>query len=349
MADLFRFEAFEPIGPFDGSYDGGLRPALGVLWRSQRPGRHEARMKYSSARRARSVYTNLYRASARGIQGSQVWRSEKHRFVTTDAPSDTEWYDRFATGFRSRVGERRKQDAAISIEIMLEIQRLFENEWQAACDDSPSARRSIAEPAVFFIVGFCGSMRGFELPKTVLTDLRNQIHLDPDPDQPDLIPHLGWPLRGRFKARSRAVQQLLIFIAAVTASGLEPGTWAQRLVDTLAELGIERGWLFQDGDGNQKHMLDFADEFYNKLLEVEGLKPNLFPKGIDIIEDYGLARSLRRGATTRATNAGLDKDDIDWMNRWNTGGEEVVSGPMRVVYAERRQLLTTYLRFSKAL
>jgi hypothetical protein len=57
--------------------------------------------------------------------------------------------------------------------------------------------------------------------------------------------------------------------------------------------------------------------------------------------------SFRRGATTRATSAGVKEDDIDWLCRWNTGGEETGGAPLSVLYSDRTQLLETYLRFSK--
>jgi hypothetical protein len=70
---------------------------------------------------------------------------------------------------------------------------------------------------------------------------------------------------------------------------------------------------------------------------------------MDIMEDYHLARSLRRGATTRATNAGVSQSDIDWINRWNTEGEELIKGLMRVIYSDRKQMLEAFLCFSQVL
>ena len=67
------------------------------------------------------------------------------------------------------------------------------------------------------------------------------------------------------------------------------------------------------------------------------------------MEDYHLARSLRRGATTRATNVGVSQPDIDWISRWNTVGEELIDGPIRVIDFDRKQMLETFLRFSRAL
>jgi hypothetical protein len=96
-------------------------------------------------------------------------------------------------------------------------------------------------------------------------------------------------------------------------------------------------------------MTSFGEEFYRVLFAIRDGDPSLFEPTMDIMEDYHLARSLRRGATTRATNAGVSQLDIDWINRWNTAGEELIDGPMRVIYSDRKQMLETFLRFSRAL
>ena len=145
--------------------------------------------------------------------------------------------------------------------------------------------------------------------------------------------------------------QLLIFVAAETASGLRPGEWTKQLLDVLGRLGIFNGWLFQTPTGAQQPMSHFEERFYDLLIliSIDRDTAHLFADGIDILEDYHLARSFRRGATTRATNAGVKEADIDWLCRWNTGGEETGGAPLRVLYSDRTQLLETYLRFSLAL
>jgi len=99
-------------------------------------------------------------------------------------------------------------------------------------------------------------------------------------------------------------------------SGLKPGMWLLRLIDTLAELGIETGWLCQDEEGTQVELSHFEEEFYAILFELRAADPSLFEPDCNILDDYQLARSLRllRGATTRATEAGVSQPDIDWMN-----------------------------------
>jgi len=346
----FGFTMFEPPGPFGRKYDSGMKAAVGILWRSQRPGLHEPKMKYSSVRKARSLHTDFFNSSAQGVEGAIVWRSERARFVSTKAPTDTAWFNAFMTGYKARVGERRKQDAAIPIDVMVALQGSLEEDWTEALESGDKKRqRFLAEHGAFYLFLFCGSLRGFEGPKVVLTDLRKQV-VRPGTAQAELHgAHIGLPLVGRFKARSQDARNILIPIAYETASGLKPGLWADRLISTLQEIGVVSGWAFQDDNGDQLKMSHFEQDFYERLSFLHEHFPNLFTEGIVVIEDYHLTRSFRRGATTRATAAGVSAEDIDYINRWNIGSEGAGSGPMRVLYADRIQLTKVFLRFSLAL
>jgi hypothetical protein len=349
IGETFGFEMFPPMGPFGRDYQSGMSAAIGILVRSQRPGRDEEKLKFASARKARTVHTNVYAASARGADGSMVWRSERTRFVATTSPTETTWFNLFMTGVRARMGERRKQDAAISIALMKCKQELLEEEWgQALARGDLPAQRRVAEHGAFFLFLYCGSLRGFEGPKILLENLRNQIAAPGTPQALHVAPHIGLTLLGRFKARSQDQRKILIPVAFETASGLRPGVWAQRLVQALDSVGIRTGWAFQNADGEQRAMSHFSPKFYELLLEIQDSNPELFPGDLDIVEDFHLSRSHRRGATTRAMEAGVSGTDIDWINRWNEGREQG-SGTMRVVYSDHTLLMEVYLRFSRAL
>ena len=82
------------------------------------------------------------------------------------------------------------------------------------------------------------------------------------------------------------------------------------------------------------------------LLDIQQDRPDLIYPDIDVINNYGLARSERRGAKTRSQSAKVPEDVINWMNRWNIVEEDVVHGPMCVVYLERKQMLGKFLVFS---
>jgi hypothetical protein len=251
------------------------------------------------------------------------------------------------SGLHAQIGDRRKRDAPILIEQMLSIQELLEAEWRDASEQQESmAQLWIAETAAcFFLVGYCGSMREFELPKALLTSLlRHSLHLEDG--HHGHHPHAGVFFLGHSKVRSNAEKKSLVFLAAVMDSGLRPALWLDRLVKILEGLGIYSGWLFQGPQGGQPTMTSFSEEFYRVLFAICDGDPSLFEPTMDIMEVYHLARSLHWGATTRATNAGMSQSDIDRINRWNKAGEELIDRPMRVIYSDRKQMLETFLCFS---
>jgi hypothetical protein len=193
-----------PMGPFPTHYDGGIRAAIGTICHTNRPGKHEAKQTYSSAHKARSVHANIHLASGLGGATSQAIRSDKGHQPISNTPTESEWFNHFMTGLQSRIGERRKQDAAISIALMIELQKRLELEWQAAtARNDKECIRKATENGSFHVFTFCGSLRGFETPKLLIHDLR-QHTLSPEESAVHAIlgnyvpPHVSLPLSGRF-------------------------------------------------------------------------------------------------------------------------------------------------------
>ena len=77
---------------------------------------------------------------------------------------------------------------------------------------------------------------------------------------------------------------------------------------------------------------EFADCFFSMLLDIHQNRPELIDPDIYAINNYGLLRSERRGATTKPQADKVPEDVINRMNCWDIGEEDVVHGPMRVVY-----------------
>jgi hypothetical protein len=115
-----------------------------------------------------------------------------------------------------------------------------------------------------------------------------------------------------------------------------------RIIDTLEKCGIRDGRVFQRSE-NQMRMSEFGPYFFDMLLEIQKDRPDLIHPDIDVLQDFGSARSERRGETTRAQISKVPKDIIDWLNRWNIGEGDAVHGPMRVMYSERKQMMETFL------
>jgi hypothetical protein len=90
-------------------------------------------------------------ASALGGATVQYVRSDKGHQALTTAPTDTEWFGRFMTGLRARIGEIRRQDAAISIALMIELQSRLEARWLELNEEHDwQEKRKAAENGAFF-------------------------------------------------------------------------------------------------------------------------------------------------------------------------------------------------------
>jgi len=148
-------------------------------------------------------------------------------------------------------------------------------------------------------------------------------------------------------------QNLLLFLAATSRSGIEALVWVDRLVDLLeVGFGVTSGWAFQKRNGAQLRMSDFEESVFNRLLEIQEERPDLIPQEFDVLEEYGLARSFRRGSTTEAKNQGVPEPEVDSIMRWKEGKdctEAYFTGGMQAHYADQRQMAKTFLRFSQAL
>ena len=189
-----------------------------MLTRSNIPGKHEAKQKESSARKARSVHANIYMASASGGATPQVIRSDKGVQVMAGPPTESEWFTRFMPGLHSSIGERINQDAYIYIALMIEMQQLLELGWNLAVKQSNKEHiRTAAENGLFHNFTYCGSLRIYDSPKVLLRDLSHHIF---SPEESVVLseqgnyppPHIYLPLLGNFKSRSQEEQRHIIDI-----------------------------------------------------------------------------------------------------------------------------------------
>lgn len=160
------------------------------------------------------------------------------------------------------------------------------------------------------------------------------------------------PLLGRFKGEDGEKYHLL-FMPPVTASGLKCRVWMERLVEQRAIEGVFRGAAFVGIDGQPLNSGTL--ETYSILEILVGIQerhPEIIDPSVDVLEEMGISRSLRRGATTHARNMGVSEQDIDAMNCWRKF--EAAQGrrpamPMRDHYSEKVQMFETFLRFPRAL
>ena len=154
--------------------------------------------------------------------------------------------------------------------------------------------------------------------------------------------HFESVVAGRTKGRSLSGAKFGVPCVAVTGkSKLEPGIWAHRYCYLLKWSGQKGGYLFPGTLG------DYEDMFYPMLEDIQSRRPDLISAKLNVREDFGLFRSIRRGGASHALNMNIRLSLVNAMNRWR--GEmnsEVPRVDMPGTYARLDTIRPTRLRYS---
>jgi hypothetical protein len=122
-----------------------------------------------------------------------------------------------------------------------DVLQQIELEWQC-CD--PTERFLLSREAAFYLIVFCGGLRGEEVPMANLAGILKYWEAGGLANSP----HVTITLLGRFKGEM-GEQYHKLPLAAVTNSGLQPRMWVGRLLEEYSKMGIFNGPLFQDSNG----------------------------------------------------------------------------------------------------
>ena len=332
--------------PVDVSY--GLEYAISMLWKSLEPGRHEPTAKFNTVRKVRAMASNVEEVLRVPCEiGRMIKYGRKATVLESPLPSDSQFLRRFMRGMMGRMGQRLRQDLALTPEVVVGVLDICNDRWtEARRKGNVTQARREAEVACFFVLTYAVGLRGFEVPKVILRNFRNQIvreHSD------DLPPHVGVPLYGFFKCREGVKMHMVMFLALETDSGVQTELWLTRMLDILEEDGVSAGWMFQDARGRQRRQSYFKEGFYERLMNLKETRGDLFMPEVEILEDYGPTRSGRRGTNTRALKKVRNEKLVELFFRWNTGGDETSCLSMPILYAQRLHMLDEFLRISKLL
>jgi hypothetical protein len=296
-------------------------------------------------RKTPTWYGHVHRGGAAYSQLT-LFAQDERKVKTSTSPTDGEWFQRFKLGAKLRMGQIRRQNEAFTPGIIQTLDRVAEEEWDAAI---PEVEKEEIETLMsMVIVSFCAALRGEEVSLVSLTGL---LTFWEETTRSLSLPHILLTLHGQFKGES-GVRWHCIPIALTTRSGLPVGKWLARMVKRRVFVqGIRGGWLFRNADGSRQRF-----GFYDpKLLELLEKVKTHFPEElhkVTRVEDFSLWRSGRRGAITEAVNQKIDQHIIDLMGRWRQ--REAAKGtepglPMRQVYMQMKSVFPAMLTFSGAL
>jgi hypothetical protein len=333
---------FPPLGPFPIGDNLGYRIALAMVLKSRNPGKYAEYQQFETIRKLRSCYSNVYMASPAGVASLRTVGGDKAKHYLNDCPTHSLWFERFARGCLSRMGQIVKQDRAVSLELMHSLIALLEEEWNRV--EALPDKSVVAGLGAFALIAFCGSFRGPELFAVDLHGLRKYLGEDLRSNGKEYI---IVPLLGRFK-NELGDQYHLTPLVAVTRSGLPVKQWVRRLVEVRQLEHRIKGGAFCEKDGSVRY-----DRVERELLDrfqiVQQQHPDIIPAEVQVSEEFGISRSFRRGATSESRARGTSAADIDVANRWRSFEGAKGHRPrlaMRDHYADIRLLIPALLRFS---
>jgi hypothetical protein len=164
------------MGPWPLEDSQGMSAALAVLDRSLDKGKYKTTVQWDTFRRSKLAITNISQAAVGGLENSVgayersrmwIWGSVTHKF----------WFARFMSGVHKRVGQVRKPDKELTIDVIHAVDKLLETEWQSA--RRSDEKKKIAEMGAWFIGGFCTGLRGKEMILIELARTANSlVHMD---------------------------------------------------------------------------------------------------------------------------------------------------------------------------
>jgi hypothetical protein len=297
------------IGPFPPCDSMGMMSAAAVLDRSLDRGRTKHFVHWATFRGTRSFITNATQAGVSGLSDS-VGGYKKSKMWISGVVTHSFWFTRFMEGLHKQVGEVRHQDKPITIEVLHELDRILEAEWQQA--KLPSQKRQVAEMGTWFIVGFCSGLRGEEMLLVELAGTARDLVFLADV----VCPHFILVVSGRTKGNQLSGAKLGVPIAARTeGTNLLPGKWIQQLVKIMTVKNDTRGRLFRR-NLSPTRLFEFEFDFFRLLLEVQSTT-SLIDKSKDVDSEYRILCSCRQGMTAHARNMRVSKDDLKTFNRWS--------------------------------
>jgi hypothetical protein len=347
-------QMFRPQGPHPVGDTFRMMTAVVLLDHSLNAGINATTVQFNTIRKTRSAMSNYKRKSAPEIRHAALVGYKKgERLGFTNTSVYSLWFDRFIVGCHVRMGDDTMQDRAFSIELILAIQKLLEEDLLKC--QSMDAMLNVSLHGVFLIAGCCGGLRGEELPLTSLDATAKYLSVA-EPRSAELA-NVLLAFRGRVKGEALEEACHLVPIAAVTASVLTPRLWDRRDVEAYANLGISNGWMFRNKKGEAERMGFYEPYMFELIQRVQDagtVAERLLPRDDDITVSHGISISGRRGYATHATNVGIADTDIKRLVRWRA--IEVAAGRAASLprgtkegYSEKNQMIKSLLRASRPL
>ena len=162
------------------------------------PGQHALTIQFSTMRQTQSEFTNKYHPSA-AWEGLSAISSDKQKLHFTNCPTQGPWYIKFIQGCHHCMGNIVKQNMALSIRVMLELDRLITT---VLCDvrtwQDTSAVFQLTQAGCWATMSFVDALHGKELPQSDLFGTHRHFSAVSQEN----LPHVTLALLDHFKGET---------------------------------------------------------------------------------------------------------------------------------------------------
>ena len=348
-------------GPFEIDDFVGMSLAIDILQESlYARGRNEPVVQSETLRQLRATYTKNWESSPTGVMEVASFGRGAGRVRPTSCPSQSEWFADFWRGLEARMGHKSRANHAITMTAMVEAITFLLNDAEET--DAPTEANYLFKVGAFLTVCTAASLRGYECFYTDLSALRRFIHIGKEGVVPRRIdrnsilteeecmalPHVVLPLLGKFKGEI-GIDHHVINLANESMSGLQPRWWLEKLIEIADLEGRVAGPAFATPAGDLLRAAD-VDATFRSYLRLVQQKTGHIPKTDDVDTMFGISRTPRRTATSRAKRAGYE-ELAEEMNRWRKvelAQNKRARHKMSALYSEAVLMMPTTWRVSHA-
>jgi hypothetical protein len=103
-------------------------------------------------------------------------------------------------------------------------------------------------------------------------------------------------------------------VAALTGSGIRVREWVEICLLETAEVVLTSGFMFLKKDRTPAKAIYFEEALVERLEWIQQNATGIIPLAVNLCEEFGVRRSMRRGANTEALTAGIDGPTSDADN-----------------------------------
>ena len=321
-------------------------------------GRIAKQIQFETTRKHRSTWTRAYDSSPQGILEVSSFTQGTARVRSTSAPAQSVWFSDFLIGLQDRMGYDTRAQLSLPIKVVVYMLDLIKVD---AGQHTTVHERTLLKFGAYIAILTAASLRGHEgffldlaatrnlLPKGKSGVVPEKFNSNKVLSEEDIenLPYVTICLLGKFKGETGERYHSIV-LASETMSGLEVRWWIEQLLEVCELEDMTSGYAFAELDGSPPDTTEYNALFRQYLRRIQVDSPKQFAPEEDVTR-YGINRTLRKTAVSRAGRAGLSGDLFNPMNRWRTVESAKGSRPkhnMRTHYTDARALAPMTWRYS---